>query len=148
MSSRTVYGDGWPDTWWPTPEPPHRINQIYLEPILFEHAQAQPNIRIINRAQLADFRQGAHGATAVVEQLDAGEQARISARYLIGCDGAHSAVRHRIGAVLTGDPVLEHRQSTYIRAPKLCNAITTKLSWSNTSLNPRRSANMFATDER
>ena len=29
-----------PDTWWPTPEPPHRINQIFLEPILFEHAAA------------------------------------------------------------------------------------------------------------
>jgi 2-polyprenyl-6-methoxyphenol hydroxylase-like FAD-dependent oxidoreductase len=23
---------GGPDTWWPTPEPPHRINQIFLEP--------------------------------------------------------------------------------------------------------------------
>lgn len=23
---------GGPDTWWPTPEPPHRINQIYMEP--------------------------------------------------------------------------------------------------------------------
>ena len=29
-----------PDGWWPTPEPPHRINQIYLEPILFAHAEA------------------------------------------------------------------------------------------------------------
>jgi hypothetical protein len=28
---------GGPDTWWPTPEPPHRINQIYLEPVLFDH---------------------------------------------------------------------------------------------------------------
>ena len=27
---------GGPDTWWPTPEPPHRINQTHLEPILFE----------------------------------------------------------------------------------------------------------------
>jgi len=26
-----------PDAWWPTPEPPHRINQIYLEPILLRH---------------------------------------------------------------------------------------------------------------
>src|SRR3954466_6097428 len=33
---------------WPTPEPPHRINQIFLEPILFEHAAAQSGIRIIN----------------------------------------------------------------------------------------------------
>ena len=29
-----------PDTGWPTPEPPHRINQISLEPILFEQAAA------------------------------------------------------------------------------------------------------------
>ena len=29
-----------PDTWWPTPEPPHRINQIFLEPVLFEHAHS------------------------------------------------------------------------------------------------------------
>jgi 2-polyprenyl-6-methoxyphenol hydroxylase-like FAD-dependent oxidoreductase len=37
-----------PDCNWPTPEPPHRINQIFLEPILFEHAAAQPRIRIVN----------------------------------------------------------------------------------------------------
>jgi 2-polyprenyl-6-methoxyphenol hydroxylase-like FAD-dependent oxidoreductase len=35
---------GGPDTWWPTPEPPHRINQIYLEPLLFTHAAATPRI--------------------------------------------------------------------------------------------------------
>ena len=31
-----------PDGWWPTPEPPHRINQIYLEPVLFAQAIANP----------------------------------------------------------------------------------------------------------
>ena len=29
-----------PDTKWATPEPPHRISQKYLEPILMEHAAA------------------------------------------------------------------------------------------------------------
>ena len=43
-----------PDTWWPTPEPPHRINQIYLEPMLFAHAAAQPRIRILNRTAFED----------------------------------------------------------------------------------------------
>ena len=28
-----------PDGWWPTPEPPHRINQIYLDPLLADFAQ-------------------------------------------------------------------------------------------------------------
>jgi len=32
---RFTVADG-PDCNWPTPEPPHRINQIFLEPILFE----------------------------------------------------------------------------------------------------------------
>ena len=39
---------------WPTPEPPHRINQIFLEPILFEHAAAQPRITIVNRTSAED----------------------------------------------------------------------------------------------
>src|SRR6201993_3386061 len=46
------------DCGWPTPEPPHRINQIFLEPILFEHAAAEPRIRILNRtiAEAVDVR--------------------------------------------------------------------------------------------
>lgn len=35
---------GGPDTWWPTPEPPHRINQIDLEPVLFAHCEATPGV--------------------------------------------------------------------------------------------------------
>jgi 2-polyprenyl-6-methoxyphenol hydroxylase-like FAD-dependent oxidoreductase len=42
-------GENGADSWWPTPEPPHRINQLYLEPLLFEHAAGQPSIRIFNR---------------------------------------------------------------------------------------------------
>ena len=137
---------GGPDTWWPTPEPPHRINQIFLEPILFDFAKAHSGITIINRARLVDFSQDDAGVRATVEDVDTGEATPFAARYLIGCDGAHSTVRRKIGATLAGDPVLEHRQSTYIRAPRLREAITTKLSWANTSLNPRRSANMFAID--
>jgi 2-polyprenyl-6-methoxyphenol hydroxylase-like FAD-dependent oxidoreductase len=43
-----------PDCNWPTPEPPHRINQIFLEPILFEHAAAEARIHIVNRALVED----------------------------------------------------------------------------------------------
>src|SRR6201994_3075488 len=43
---------GGPDTWWPTPEPPHRINQIFLEPVLFSHAAAQPRITMLPRTEI------------------------------------------------------------------------------------------------
>ncbi|WP_428484025.1 FAD-dependent oxidoreductase [Rhodopila sp.] len=139
---------GGPDTWWPTPEPPHRINQIFLEPVLFRHATSMPGVRILNRTQLTDFVQTQAGVTATAEDLDGGKPLNITAQYLIGCDGAHSTVRRKIGASLTGDPHLEQRQSSYIRAPALLAAIPTKPAWANTSLNPRRSANMFAIDGR
>jgi 2-polyprenyl-6-methoxyphenol hydroxylase-like FAD-dependent oxidoreductase len=44
-----------PDTWWPTPEPPHRINQVYLEPILLEHAGAMDGLRILSGTRVVDF---------------------------------------------------------------------------------------------
>ena len=40
---------GGPDTWWPTPEPPHRLNQIYIEPILFDHAASVESLVLRNR---------------------------------------------------------------------------------------------------
>src|SRR5690606_6285035 len=46
-----------PDGHWPTPEPPHRINQIYLEPTLLEHASSCPNITIINQVEAQQYTQ-------------------------------------------------------------------------------------------
>jgi hypothetical protein len=43
---------GGPDTWWPTPEPPHRINQLYLEPVPFACAAARPQVRILSRTRV------------------------------------------------------------------------------------------------
>ena len=137
---------GGPDTWWPTPEPPHRINQIFLEPVLFAHAQSMPGVTILNRTQLIAFAQTDAGVSATAADLNGGEDVTIAALYMIGADGAHSMVRRAIGANLTGDPVLEHRQSTYFRSPELLKATPTRPAWANTSLNPRRSANMFAVD--
>src|ERR1700730_10931640 len=85
---------GGPDTWWPTPEPPHRINQIYLEPVLFAHAAATPQLRILSRTRVVDIVQSETGVRATAENLDTGGVSEILASYLIGCDGAHSDVRH------------------------------------------------------
>ncbi|HEY1934223.1 MAG TPA: FAD-dependent monooxygenase, partial [Acetobacteraceae bacterium] len=53
---RYTVTDG-PDGWWPTPEPPHRINQIYLEPELVEYAVAMPGLRYLNRIKVVGFEQ-------------------------------------------------------------------------------------------
>ena len=47
---------GGPDTDWPTAEPPHRINQIYMEPVLFAHAAAIDGLQILNRTAFRGFQ--------------------------------------------------------------------------------------------
>src|SRR5579859_5926307 len=97
---------GGPDTWWPTPEPPHRINQIYLEPVLFAHAAVMPLLSILDRTRVVDFAQSDAGVRATAENLNGGGVSEIFATYLIGCDGAHSTVRHIMGAKFSGDAVV------------------------------------------
>lgn len=138
-----------PDGWWPTPEPPHRINQIYLEPLLLAHAASQPGVRIVNRVQVTGFEQDAEGVALFATALDAPHQPlRLRARYLVGCDGGRSMVRKAIGAQLTGTPVLMNVQSTFIRAPQLLDAIPGRKAWAFYSVNPRRCGTVFAIDGR
>lgn len=135
-----------PDTWWPTPEPPHRINQIYLEPILLEHAAAQPGVQVLNRTQVTSFEQHAGGVVAVALDLETQQERRIRCRYLVGCDGGSSGVRKGMGARLEGTPVIQRVQSTFIRAPQLKAMIPGKPAWSYYSVNPRRCGTVFAID--
>jgi 2-polyprenyl-6-methoxyphenol hydroxylase-like FAD-dependent oxidoreductase len=144
---RFTMKDG-PDCNWPTPEPPHRINQIFLEPILFEHAATQPRIRIINRTAVEAVDVGDSSATAGLRDLETGTVARVSCRYLVGCDGARSVVRKAIGAELTGDAVVQRVQSTYIRAPGLIDRQQHERAWGTGAINPRRSGMVYAIDGR
>ena len=139
---------GGPDTWWPTPEPPHRINQIYLEPILFAHAEATPGVRILNRTRIDDFTQDIDGVRATGVDLDTGETVPIRCEYLVGCDGGRSGVRKKIGAKLSGTDVVGRVQSTFFRAPDLLGRAKSPPAWATFSLNPRRSGNVYAIDGR
>jgi 2-polyprenyl-6-methoxyphenol hydroxylase-like FAD-dependent oxidoreductase len=142
---RFTMTDG-PDCNWPTPEPPHRINQIFLEPILFEHAAAQPRIRIINRTSVEEVAVGDTSASAVLRDLDSGAAMRMDSRFLIGCDGARSIVRKAIGAKLSGDEVVQRVQSTYIRAPDLIKLQRHERAWGTGSINPKRAGMVYAID--
>ena len=137
-----------PDGHWPTPEPPHRINQIYLDPLLAEEAASRPQVRYMNRTRVLGFTQSDTGVIAEAENLDNGTRFSIACEYLVGCDGPSSMVRREIGARLTGDAMIGRTQSTYIRAPGLRAMMRAEPAWSTQVMNPRRSANMFAVDGR
>lgn len=137
-----------PDAGWPTPEPPHRINQIYLEPVLFQHAVGHYGISILNQTTFEHLEQGNGQVVAVARDLATGEQLRLESQFLIGCDGARSLVRRQLGIQLEGDAVVQRVQSTHIRAPQLLKMFQTEPSWGSLSLNPRRSGTVYAIDGR
>lgn len=135
-----------PDTNWPTPEPPHRINQIYLEPILFQEAEKIANIRILNRTQVLDFKDETHGCKIFAQNLDDQTQIEIEADFIIGCDGGRSMVRKKMGTHLSGVGELGKVQSTCIRAPQLLNLLNDTPAWATFSVNPERGGNVYAID--
>jgi 2-polyprenyl-6-methoxyphenol hydroxylase-like FAD-dependent oxidoreductase len=145
-AERYTSKDG-PDGWWPTPEPPHRINQIYLEPVMFAHAAAIPGLHILNRSSVIDFEQHQGGILATAKNLDTNETFEIFARHLVGCDGAHSFVRRRIGVALSGDGRVIQVESTYFRAAGLLELIP-EPAWAIDCINPRSCGLVFAIDGR
>lgn len=108
-----------PDGHWPTPEPPHRINQRYIEPILRRHVQGQSLITCLFRHQVVSFVQDENQVTAQIQNLETPNALplTLNATYMVGCDGGRSMVRKGMGAKLVGDEVVQRVQSTCIRAP-------------------------------
>ncbi len=137
-----------PDGHWPTPEPPHRGNQIFLEPVLFRHAERQPKIAILNRTEVERIEQHEDEVVVHARNLDTGASRRLSCRYLVGCDGGRSLVRRSIGAELEGDAVVQRVQATFIRAPELITLQGFERAWMTNTVNPRRNGNVIAIDGR
>ena len=133
------------DSRWPTPEPPQRVNQLYLEPIMVEAVLQRPEITLLFEHEMVEFSQTADSVTARVRRAD-GSEIAIEAAFLGGCDGGNSPVRKAIGAELHGDAVIQRVQSTYLRAPDLIARMNVPPCWAMFSMNPRRIGNIYAID--
>jgi 2-polyprenyl-6-methoxyphenol hydroxylase-like FAD-dependent oxidoreductase len=137
-----------PDGWWPTPEPPHRVNQIFWEPILEQRARAHPLITLHNEIEVEAVRQDENGVTAVATDLSTSTRCEFAGQFLVGCDGGSSVIRREIGARLEGDAVIQRVQSTYFRAPSLLDLIPTKPAWMSYLYMGERAGNLLAIDGR
>lgn len=136
------------DGWWPTPEPPHRINQMYFEPILLDAARGRREIAIVDRTELVAIEQADDHVAATVRSVDTGARSILRARYLVGCDGPSSTTRHAIGAVFEGASELARFASALIRAPGLLDLLERPPSWSAWVVNAQRDGVVFAIDGR
>ncbi len=77
------------------------LPQSKTEKILTDYLSAH-NITIEREKELLTFEQDEKGVTATI-LLPSGEKETIQADWLLGCDGAHSAVRHGLNLSFVGD---------------------------------------------
>jgi len=93
-------------------EPPQLISQYTLEPLLRQVAETTPGVTVQFGCELTDFTQDDDGVTAQLRAAD-GQDRTVRARYLVGCDGASSTVRRKLGIELHGDSHLTMRQAFF-----------------------------------
>jgi 2-polyprenyl-6-methoxyphenol hydroxylase-like FAD-dependent oxidoreductase len=134
-----------------TPEPGTRVNQMYVEAFLLEHLRTRPNIEVRFGWQADAFSQDAEGVSLVATRLADGETEQWRARYLVGCDGGHSAVRRALGIRYSGYDRLEQAYlggrmyATYLRAPTLYrDYLGRRRAWMYWVVNPELRSTLFA----
>lgn len=71
-----------------------RIPQMHLEPVLLTEIEKDENIECYFGWSMFGFEQDESGVTALIQQVDTGENQHVRADYMIGCDGPNSKVRN------------------------------------------------------
>lgn len=128
---------------WPTPEPQHRISQLFLEPILEQHALDTVGVALQRGTRLLAIRQHEDRVEAVVET--GGRTRTITCDYVIGCDGAHSTVRNALGVRYEGVEAIKKFVSTFVRSPELGRIAAKDRAWTYWTYG-RRPAAVIAID--
>jgi 2-polyprenyl-6-methoxyphenol hydroxylase-like FAD-dependent oxidoreductase len=142
------------DSRWPTPEPLHRAQQMYIAAVLKRHAEGWPaaDVRFGWRARRLEAR--AHSVSVEAEHLATGSIERIDADYAVGGDGARSLVRETLGIRHEGlageerDYLGGRMLAVYLRAPSLYSILQAKRSWQYWAVNAERRGVLCAIDGR
>ncbi len=95
------------------------VPQYVLEEVMRAHAVTLPSVEIRFNESFVSAEQNDSGVLTTVESLETKQQVQIRSRYLIGADGARSAVRVAIGATMSGQHGFAKNYNVQFRAPAL-----------------------------
>ncbi len=86
-----------------TPTPLINLAQPLFEDLLLEEVARSPLIELRRGFGWLGCEQDGDTVTSLIEDVDTREQSRLATRYVIGADGAGSAVRRELGIEMVGD---------------------------------------------
>ncbi|HVA13405.1 MAG TPA: FAD-dependent monooxygenase [Stellaceae bacterium] len=102
-----------------SPESTQTCSQHWFDPILQRFARSFPEVELRYRCRFESLIASETGVAATVSDTATGARQTIDAAYVIGCDGAGSAVRRALGISLAGQGQLGHAVNMFFRAPRL-----------------------------
>ncbi|WP_232230014.1 FAD-dependent monooxygenase [Polaromonas glacialis] len=91
-TERSDFGD-YGEAAWPTPELPHRAQQMYIERILREEVSRYPSVVTRYGWQVMSVADTAEGTVVTACEVAGKSTLTINADYAVGCDGPRSLVR-------------------------------------------------------
>jgi 2-polyprenyl-6-methoxyphenol hydroxylase-like FAD-dependent oxidoreductase len=137
---------------WSAAELPHRVSQKYVEQVLRRHAEALPGVSVSYGWELTDFVDTGARVRASVAERDGDRVCTVTARHLVGADGARSFVRKRLGIGWTGETGVirdffgGRMYAIYLSAPEFYEVVPHPPAWMNVTFNRDRRAFMAAVD--
>jgi 2-polyprenyl-6-methoxyphenol hydroxylase-like FAD-dependent oxidoreductase len=102
-----------------SPEYTQTCSQHWFDPILQRFVLSFPNVALRYRCRFEALEESDSRVIATVIDAATGAREEIEADYVIGCDGAGSAVRRALGIALLGQGTLGHAVNMFFRAPQL-----------------------------
>jgi 2-polyprenyl-6-methoxyphenol hydroxylase-like FAD-dependent oxidoreductase len=97
-------------------EPPMRVSQVEIEPVLKRAAEACPTVDVRFGVGFEDFAADAGGVTVTLRNSETGDTERVRCDYLAGCDGGGSRVRILLRIALDGTPRVAQRYMVHFRS--------------------------------
>ncbi len=86
-----------------TPTPLINLAQPSFEDVLLEEIARSPLIEVRRGQRWVGCEQTSDAVSSTLEDVETGERSRLTTRYVIGADGAGSAVRRELGVEMVGD---------------------------------------------
>lgn len=101
VQDRSDFGD-YGEAAWPTPELPHRAQQMYIERILRDELSRYPSVVTFYGWKVDSVADTEDGAVVNAREVDGVGALTVKARFAAGCDGPRSLVREAMGTGFQG----------------------------------------------
>ena len=148
---RTFFGD-YGEASWPTPELPHRGQQMLMEPVLRSELAKYPSVKLMLGWQAQSISMNHQQVSIAATQAGGQQSLELAARYVVGCDGPRSLVRKSCGIRYSGqsdearDFFGGQMLSVYFSSSTLYDVLGKKRAWQYWAVNAVQRGLLIAID--